>query len=125
MTVMLELGGERVLLCDPDGPLFDGEQRVTDLVGDALSTHATMIAVPVSRLGAAFFDLRSGLAGALVQKVVTYRFKLAIIGDITRYLAASGALRDWVRECNQGSAVCFVPSLDHLAARLGDSTPAP
>jgi hypothetical protein len=123
--VMLELGGERVLVCEPDGPPFDGEQRVTDLVGDALSMRATMIAVPVSRLDPAFFDLRSGLAGMFAQKVVVYRFKLAIVGDIADHLAASSALRDWVRECNRGGAILFVPSLDDLAARLGDSTSAP
>jgi hypothetical protein len=121
---MLELGGERVLLCEPDGPLFDGEQRVTDLVGDALSMHASMIAVPVSRLDPTFFDLRSGLAGMVAQKVVVYRLKLAIVGDIADHLAASSALRDWVRECNRGGTILFVPNLDDLAARLRDSTQA-
>ena len=125
MTAILELHGERVLLCEPDGPLIDSEQRAVDLIGDAFSSHATLIAVPVGRLGAAFFDLRSGVAGAIVQKVVIYHVKFAIIGDITPYLAASGALRDWVRECNRRGEVSFLLSLDDLAMRLRPAAPPP
>jgi hypothetical protein len=125
MAVLLDLSGERVLLCDADGPLLDSDQRVVDLVGEALASHASLIAVPVSRLGADYFQLRSGLAGAIVQKVVNYRIKLAIIGDITDYLVASSALRAWVRESNQHNEVCFLPRLDDLAARLNTGAAPP
>ncbi|WP_342237603.1 DUF4180 domain-containing protein [Inquilinus sp. OTU3971] len=79
---------------------------------------ASVIALPVSRLGAAFFQLRTGLAGEIAQKAVDYRLKLAVIGDISRHLAASSALRDWVREANRGREIWFEPSLGSLAARL-------
>jgi hypothetical protein len=125
MTAIIELNGERALVCEADGPLIDSEQRAVDLIGEAFSSRATLIAVPVNRLSADFFDLRSGLAGAIVQKFVLYRFKLAIIGDITTYLAASDALSDWVRECNRRGEVCFVPSQDDLAARLNADARAP
>ncbi len=125
MPELLELGGERVLRYAADDPVLDGEQRASDLVGDALSSRATMIAVPVDRLGADFFQLRSGLAGAIVQKVVVYHLNLAVVGDVSAHLEASEALRDWVRECNRGDDVCFVPSFDDLAARLADAAPLP
>lgn len=121
LSVIRELGSERVLCCTADGPIIDSDQHAVDLVGDAMAAQASMIAIPVSRLGAAFFQLRSGVAGTVVQKIVTYRIKLAIVGDITEPLTASGALRDWVYECNRGNEVCFVPSLDALATRLGDA----
>jgi hypothetical protein len=118
MAAIHDLNGERVLVCEEDGPTIDRDQRAADLIGEAFSGRATLVAVPVSRLSAEFFNLRSGVAGAIVQKFVVYRLKVAIIGDIAEHLVASDALRDWVRECNRRGEVYFVPSLDELAARL-------
>ncbi len=122
MAELFELGGERVLRCDADGPPLADERRTTDLIGDALGEGATLVAVPVARLGPEFFRLRSGFAGMLTRKFANYRLKLAVVGDICGYVAASDALRDWVRECDRGGEVVFVPTFDDLATRLG---PAP
>lgn len=123
MAELLDLSGERVLRCDADGPLIDGDQQAADLIGEAFSNRATLIAVPISRLGANFFDLRSGVAGVIAQKVVVYHVKLAIVGDVSAHMAASGALRDWVRECDRSGEVYFVPDFDELAARLSSRRP--
>ena len=119
MAAVATMGAERVLVCDADGPLIDAEVHATDLVGEAWSAGASMIAVPVTRLGPAFFNLRSGLAGALAQKVVNYRLRLAVIGDISAEAAASAPLRDWVIESNRRGEVLFVEDLGALAERLG------
>lgn len=125
MTTLLHLGGERVLLCDADGPPIDREERALDLIGDAHAQDATLVAVPAQRLGGGFFQLRTGLAGAVAQKFVTYGFRLAVLGDIGEHLAASGALRDWVRESNRQGQILFVSGLDDLAARLTSGSPPP
>lgn len=114
---VVEMGGERVLLCAEGGPLLDAEQGMVDLIGAAFSQGATRIAVPVARLSPSFFDLRSGLAGAMAQKAVQYQCGLAIVGDIGPYLVASRALRAWVAECNRTGEICFLESLDALVAR--------
>jgi hypothetical protein len=119
MTEVLGWGDERVLVCEPDGPAIDTPRAATDLIGEALFAGASVLAVPVARLGPAFFQLRTGLAGEIAQKAVNYRLKLAVIGDISRHLAASNALRDWLREANRGREIWFEPSLDSPAARLG------
>lgn len=119
MTELLEWGDERVLACDADGPAIDTPRAATDLIGEALFAGASVLAVPAARLGPAFFQLRTGLAGEIAQKAVNYRLKLAVIGNISQHLAASSALRDWVREANRGREIWFEPSLDSLAARLG------
>jgi hypothetical protein len=54
-----------------------------------------------------FFDLRSGIAGEVLQKFMTYGFRVAIIGDFSMY--ASKALRDFIFECNNGQSIFFVP----------------
>lgn len=119
---LLELGGERVLRYAADGPPIDSDRAANDLIGEAWGWEATLVVVPVERLGPEFFRLRSGLAGVITQKFVNYRLKLAIIGDITGYVAASDAVRDWVREYNKGRDIVFVPDFDALTTRLVGAT---
>ncbi|MGO1075851.1 DUF4180 domain-containing protein [Inquilinus sp. CA228] len=118
MTELLHAGSETIMACDAEGPMIDSPQRAVDLIGEAMFAGASVIALPASRLGPAFFQLRTGLAGEIAQKAVNYWLKLVVIGDISTHLAASSALRDWVREANRGREIWFEPSLDSLAARL-------
>jgi hypothetical protein len=113
-----DLHGVRVLRCTPDGPPLDGEQAALDLIGDAMGHDAELVAVPVERVADEFFRLRSGIAGAVMQKFVNYRVRLAVVGDLTRHLAGSTALRDFVHETNQGGHIWFLADDDALDARL-------
>ena len=97
-------------------PIATEQDALDHLIGEALGHGASMVAVPVSRLDATFFVLRTGLAGDIAQKITNYRLKLAVVGDISAHLHASSALRDWVRESNKRDTIRFVPSLDDLAA---------
>jgi hypothetical protein len=115
---VVPIGGVPVLRCADDGPLLDGERAALHLVGEALG-RAELLAVPVARIAPAFFDLSSRVAGEIVQKFVNYRLRLAVVGDVTEHVAASTALRDFVRECNRGSQTWFVADEAELAARLG------
>lgn len=118
MSELVAIGRQSVLLAAAEGPAVASERDANDLIGDAMGAGATLIAVPVARLDAAFFQLRSGLAGAIAQKIVNYRLKLAIVGDIAGRLEASSPLRDWVREANRGTDIWFVADMDELTGRL-------
>ena len=74
--------------------------------------------IPAGRLGDDFFRLKTGVAGEIMQKFVTYGLRLAIVGDISRYLSESSALRDLVYECNKGTQVWFLANLQELAEQL-------
>ncbi|MDX3799415.1 DUF4180 domain-containing protein [Streptomyces sp. AK04-3B] len=119
---LLNLHGTRVLRCAPDGPPLDGERAALDLIGDAFGQDAQLVAVPAERIGDDFFRLRSGVAGAVVQKFVNYRIRLAVVGDVSRQLAESSALRDFVREANRGSQLWFLADDDALDERLSPAT---
>lgn len=77
-----------------------------------------MVLVPVECLEDEFFQLRTGIAGAILQKFATYRMRLAIIGDISRYVEDSSALRDFVYESNRGDQVWFVKDRAELESRI-------
>ncbi|MEV0405564.1 DUF4180 domain-containing protein [Actinoallomurus sp. NPDC050550] len=115
--VIQERAGVQVLICDPAGPPIATMEDALDLIGAAF-LGAQMVAVPASRLDEQFFSLGTRFAGEVMQKFVTYRLRLAIVGDISRHLAASSALRALVHESNQADHIWFVPDLDALDARL-------
>jgi hypothetical protein len=55
---------------------------------------------------------------------VNYRLMFAIVGDVSTYVAASDALRDFVVECNRGREVFFVSDIAELEARLSVLEPS-
>jgi hypothetical protein len=117
-NTLVTLHGVRVLRCAPDGPLLDGESAALDLLGDAFGQDAELVEVPVERVADEFFRLSSGVAGAVMQKFVNYRVRLAVVGDVSHHLAESTALRDFVHETNNGGHIWFLPTYDALDARL-------
>src|ERR1700744_2738066 len=84
--------GTKVYECGIAGAQLHEERDALDLVGAGISAGATWVAIPVARLDPRFFRLRSGLAGAMLQKLVQYQRRVAIVGDISEYVAASTAL---------------------------------
>ena len=98
---------------DPLSPV-----ALRDLMGEAFSSGATTVAIPVGRLDPQFFDLRSGVAGDLVQLFVNYRMRLAIVGDLPTAAMASRSFQAFMHEANRGSQTWFLPSLEAVRERL-------
>jgi hypothetical protein len=55
-----------------------------------------------------FFDLKTGIAGEILQKFSNFRIQLAIVGDFSKYKSKS--LSDFIYESNRGRLVSFVSS---------------
>ncbi len=109
------VGGQPVMFCPADGPPL---REAADVIGDAFYHGVTWIVVPAERLDPDFFRLRTGVAGEFLQKVANYRLRLAVVGDVSRQVAASDAFRDLVRECDRGNQCWFVSDPDVLEKRL-------
>lgn len=63
-----------------------------------------------------FFDLKTRLAGEILQKFVNYYMRVAIVGDFSIY--ASRSLRDFIYESNKGNHVFFVQDEEEAIERL-------
>jgi len=61
-------------------------------------------------LGGKFFDLKTRFAGDILQKFSNYNMSLVIVGDFSEYKSTS--LKDFIRECNRGNQIFFLPTLD-------------
>ncbi|AZM87753.1 MULTISPECIES: DUF4180 domain-containing protein [Streptomyces] len=122
MSILQTIHDVPVLMCDPDGEPIGCERDVLDLVGNAAWQGAQWVVVPAGRFAEDFFRLRTKIAGDIVQKFVTYRVGLVVLGDISRHTEGSEALRDFVRECNRGRQTWFLTGLDELRDRLEGRT---
>jgi hypothetical protein len=110
----------RILEYRAEGTSLGNVPCSLEMIAAARGQRAEWIAVPIERLGEAFFQLRSGVAGEVLQKFATYHLHVAIVGDISALSRAGNALHDFVIECNRGSSVCFVRNLEDLKRRLED-----
>jgi hypothetical protein len=94
------------------------DKRADDAVKRLHSCQqAALVIIPSGRLGEDFFRPKTGVAGEIVQKFVTYGVRLVILGDLSRYLDDSSSFRDFVRESNEGSALWFVTNRKELRQR--------
>jgi hypothetical protein len=108
----------RYFECPPEGPLLRYREAL-ELITAAWERGASFLVIPMERLGDDFFRLRTGVAGEILQKFVTYHMRVAIVGDISRYVNESQSFRDFVYEANRGDQVWFVRNLEELHQRLG------
>lgn len=113
-----DVGGVRVFECAEDGAQLSTERDATDVLGAARAERAAFVAVPTARLHPDFFRLETRMAGAFLQKFVTYKMRVAIVGDMTEHVQRSNALRDFVRESNKGDQIWFLASIDELGRRF-------
>jgi hypothetical protein len=120
-TVRTMHGMPVFVVADKGAPLTR-EQDAVDLIGNTWGQREVLFAIPAERLPAEFFDLSTGLAGALLQKFVGYRRRVAVLGDISAHTARSSALASLVHESNRGTDVWFLSDLVELDERLRAET---
>jgi hypothetical protein len=81
-----------------------------DILEIIVNVPARSVILRKEMLNESFFDLKSGLAGDILQKFSNYGRKLAVIGDFSGY--ASKSLKDFIYECNKRGDFLFVDSLE-------------
>jgi hypothetical protein len=85
-------------------------QDVVDLMGELWEHDCRLIIIGKDHFNKDFFDLRSGLAGDILQKFSNYKLKLVITGDLSEYKSIN--FQKFVRECNQGNLIHFLPDIE-------------
>ena len=63
-----------------------------------------------------FFNLKTRLAGDILQKFINYQVKLAIVGDFSVY--ENQSLRDFIYESNKGKDIFFLPNEQQAVEKL-------
>ncbi len=63
-----------------------------------------------------FFDLKTKIAGEILQKFINYCKKIAIVGDFSIY--TSNSLKDFIYECNNGKDIFFLSNEKQAVEKL-------
>ena len=63
-----------------------------------------------------FFDLKTGIAGEILQKFSNYHMQLALVGDYSKYFGKS--LSDFIFESNKQGRINFTGSLEEAKEKL-------
>ena len=113
-----QLGGIRLFELPAEGELIQSDRAAAAVISAAWEHKSRFVVLPAERLGSDFFRLKTRIAGEVIQKFVTYKMRVAIVGDIAKHVAESDALRDFVYESNRGDQVWFVANLSELEHRL-------
>jgi len=87
-----------------------------DIIGNANYQFLDKIIVLKQNFHPDFFDLKTKLAGEVLQKFSTYRQKLAIVGDFSQYKSKS--LHDFIRESNKLGHILFASSVNEALNKL-------
>lgn len=82
-----------------------------------MNLPADKIILLKEHLHESFFDLRSGLAGDILQKVSNYALQLGVVGDFSLYNSKS--LHAFIHESNKSNHVLFTDSVQDALDRLG------
>lgn len=100
-----------------DSFIINQPQDVLDIFGNLMAEDCERIILNEKNLHSDFFDLKTRLAGEVLQKFSNYRVKVAIVGDFSRYKSKS--LHNFILESNKSNYVFFAHTVDSALQRLG------
>lgn len=93
-----ELISDKLLLENPEDSL--------QLIVDVYYQGFNRIVLYEKNVTPAFFNLKTKLAGEILQKFVNYQMRLIIVGDFSKY--PSQSLKDFIYESNKGNQINFL-----------------
>lgn len=89
-----------------------------DLLGNLYYQGFDRIIIYEKNITPEFFDLKTGIAGEILQKFSNYRVQLAIVGDFTKYNSKS--FNNFIYESNKGRLINFVSTLSEALGVLSE-----
>jgi len=102
----------------PGADLISNPDDILDLMAEARYNGSSTMIIQDRSLHPDFFDLKTRVAGEILQKFSNYRMRLAVVGDFSVYNSRS--LRDFIRESNKMGTIYFVGAIDEALTRLRD-----
>lgn len=96
---------------------IQNQEDALDLLMNCLYSDADKLILYQENITSSFFDLKTQLAGDILQKFSTYQARLAIVGDFTVYQSKS--LQDFIRESNRMKRINFVSTREEALLLFG------
>ena len=83
-----------------------------DLLGNLYYQGFDKIIIHEKNITPEFFDLRTKIAGEILQKFAQYQMPLIIVGDFSKYKSKS--LNDFIFESNKSPQINFIKDLSNI-----------
>ncbi|CAD0004153.1 DUF4180 domain-containing protein [Flavobacterium chungangense] len=96
--------------------IIDSSEDGAQLLADVYYQDFDHIIVYEKNITPLFFDLKTGIAGEILQKFSNFRVRLAIIGDFEKFQSKS--IRDFIFESNKNRQINFTASLKESLEKL-------
>ncbi len=95
----------KIAVISSEGIVIKNVNDALDLMADVKYQGYDKMLLRKEQIIDDLFDLKSGLAGEILQKFTTYQMRVAIVGEFAGYNSKS--LNDFIYECNQGDKILF------------------
>lgn len=95
----------KVAIVSGDGILIGSVEDALDLMATVRYDGCDKMLLRKENIADDFFELKTKLAGEILQKYTNYRMNVAIVGEFAGYNSKS--LNDFIYECNKGGRFLF------------------
>ena len=106
------IGNIKVAEIIADKIILTSTEDGLELLGNLYYQGYDKIIIHEKNITPEFFDLKTKIAGNILQKFAQYQMPLIIVGDFSKYKSKS--LNDFIFESNKGSQVNFVSDLSRV-----------
>lgn len=106
------IGNIKVAEIIADKIILTSTEDGLELLGNLYYQGFDKIIIHEKNITPEFFNLKTKIAGNILQKFAQYQMPLIIVGDFSKYKSKS--LNDFIFESNKGSQVNFVSDLSRV-----------
>ena len=114
-TTLNTINDERILEIEDNGIILKDAQDLLDIIG---SYSVRTIILKKENIIPDFFDLKTKVAGEILQKASNYGLKIGIIGDFKSIKSKS--LSDFIYESNKTKQVIFKETKEEILKIFGN-----
>lgn len=108
------INNEKVAEIISDEIILRNLEDALEIIGNVYYQGFNRLILHEKNVTTEFFDLKTKLAGDILQKFTQYQLGLVIIGDLEKYQSKS--LNDFIYESNQGKQVNFIKTLENITS---------
>lgn len=112
-TIKHLVGNEIILQLEDDSIIIKEAQDLLDIMA---SYSVRKIIIRKELISPEFFDLKTKVAGEILQKASNYRIRIGIVGDFKDIRSKS--LRDFIFESNKTGQIVFKETIEEIIAIL-------
>ncbi|UZR97524.1 DUF4180 domain-containing protein [Chondrinema litorale] len=114
----IETDTDKIGVLEGNDYKINGPQEAAELLMNCQYSGTNKVIILAEQLDAAFFDLKTRIAGEILQKFSTYDGFLAIVGDFSKF--SSKSLQDFIYESNKFKRINFVSSQEEAIKALSE-----